>query len=312
MNRSFSLLLAALLVLIFAGYAIAFTVPYDQVVVVTTLGKVSATYKGNDAKDAGLHFKAPWPIQGYRTYPAGLRTVDLVPTELATHDRFNVILGLSVQWRITDPDTFFKSLESLDNADAELMAKAGSAQSLVIGRYDFGQLVNTDAAQVKLADIEKEIAAGLNGEAGRDYGIEVERVAIRRLEFSASTNAKVLDGMKAAREGAANELRNQGSRQAGNIRTQADSAAKIILAFADRRAQEIRAQGDAEAAKVYSTFAKDPEFAVFLRQTEAIEKIYGHNTKFLLDAQRGSLERMLLDGPVVETKKANAQEGAAK
>ncbi len=310
MKRPLTLLLAAAIVLIFSGYAMTFTVPYDQVVVVTTLGKPSAIYKGTE--DAGLKFKAPWPIQGYRTYPAGLRTMDLDQTQLDTHDHFNVILGLSVQWRIVNPDLFFRRLESLDKANIELKAKTSGAQLAVIGRYDFNQLVNTDETQVKLAQIEKEIAASLDAGTQKDYGIAVERVAIRRLEFAASTNAKVIDGMKIARDGAGKELRDQGKNKADNIRSQADSSAKIILAFANRRADEIRAQGDAEAAKVYSTFAKDPEFAVFLRQTEAIEKIYGHNTKFMLDAHRGSLERMLLDGPVVEPQKTGVKKGDAK
>lgn len=307
MNRTLSLLLALFVILIFAGYAMVFVVPYDQAVVVSTLGKVTGTYQGSS--DAGLKLKAPWPFQSYRAYPAGLRTVDLAATELQTNDKYNIILGLSVQWRISDPAKFAASLDTLDKADLELRAKTGGAQLGIVGRYDFAQLVNADPAQIKLAEIESKIAKELAATVERDYGITVERVAVRRLEFAASTNATVLGNMTAARKGEADKLRDQGARQANDIRSRADSTARVILAFADSRAQEIRAQGDAEAAKVYSTFAKDPKLAIFLRQIEAIEKIYGHNTKFLIDAQRGSLERMLLDGPATTEAKGTAKAG---
>lgn len=295
MNRTFSLLLAFAVVLIFGCYMMTFTVPYDQMVVVTTFDKVSKTYKGTE--DPGLKLKAPWPFQGYHAYPAGLRMVETPIEELPTGDHFNVLLGLSVQWCITDPDLFYRTLESLDKADHELATKTRDIQATVLNQYDFGQLVNADPSKMKLTQVEKDIQTKLNARTKSDYGIEVSQVSVRRLQFAASTNAIVLAGMSAARKGVADELRNQGARKADNIKTQADSVAKSILAFANSRADEIRAQGDAEAAKFYSTFAKDQDFAVFLRQTEAIEKIYGHNTKFLLDSQRGSLEHMLLDGP---------------
>ncbi len=303
MNRLFSLLLAVALVAIFACYMVTFTVPYDQIVVVTTFGNISQNYQGT--QDAGLKFKAPWPFQSYHTYPAGLRMVETPVEELPANGGFNVLLSLSVQWRISDPTQFYRSLQSLDKADHELVTKTRDIQAIIINQYGFEQLVNADPSKMKLAQAEKDIRAKLNERTIQDYGIEVTQVSVRRLQFAASTNAKVLDGMSAARKGVADELRNQGARKAGNIKTQADSVSTSIMAFANRRAEEIRAQGDAEAAKVYSTFAQDPDFAVFLRQTEAIEKIYGQNTKFLLDAQKASLERMLLDGPVVTPAEVN-------
>jgi rod shape determining protein RodA len=57
-----------------------------------------------------------------------------------------------------------------------------------------------------------------------------------------------------------------------------------ILAFAERRAQTIRSQGDREAAKEYESFAKNEDFAIFLRKVEALKKMLDHNTTFVLSA----------------------------
>ena len=80
MNRTFSISVAAGLLAVLAGSMMTFTVPDDRQVVVTTFGSVSKVYDGRS--EAGLKFKAPWPIQGYRSYPAGLRVTATQPTDV--------------------------------------------------------------------------------------------------------------------------------------------------------------------------------------------------------------------------------------
>ena len=69
---------------------------------------------------------------------------------------------------------------------------------------------------------------------------------------------------------------------------EADSLAEQITSFARRKAQDIRSEGLAEAAKHYGVFRQNQEFAIFLSRLDALTDILKANTTFLLD---GSTER---------------------
>ena len=119
-------------------------------------------------------------------------------------------------------------------------------------------------------------------EAG--YGITIESVGIHKVVLPESTTEKVFETMIAAREQLAENALQEGQAQASAIRSEAASARERILAFAERKAQEIRSLGDREAAQQYANFAQDEEFAIFLRKIEALRKMLDHNTTFVLSA----------------------------
>jgi membrane protease subunit HflC len=145
--------------------------------------------------------------------------------------------------------------------------------------------VNTDRSKLKLGAIEQEAAHMLDtalAQAG--YGIKVESVGIHKIILPESTTEKVFETMIASRERLAENALQEGQAQASAIRSEATSARERILAFAERRAQAIRSQGDREAAVQYSSFSKNEEFAIFLRKIEALKKMLDHNTTFVLSA----------------------------
>ena len=116
------------------------------------------------------------------------------------------------------------------------------------------------------------------------YGIAVESVGIHKIILPESTTQKVFETMIAARERLAENALQEGQAQASAIRSEATSARERILAFAERKAQAIRSQGDREAAVQYEDFAQNEEFAIFLRKIEALRKMLDHNTTFVLSA----------------------------
>lgn len=89
--------------------------------------------------------------------------------------------------------------------------------------------------------------------------------------------------MRQTRQRLAQSARSEGNAIARTIRAKADSDRQRILAFAERESQAIRAEGDAAAAKYYEIFARNEEFAVFLRKPETLERTLSNNTTFLLD-----------------------------
>ena len=76
----------------------------------------------------------------------------------------------------------------------------------------------------------------------------------------------------------------QGNAEATRIKTDADSKKTELLAAAEARAKAIRGQGDAEAAKYYKLLKEDPEFAMFLRNIEALKKTLQERSTIVLSA----------------------------
>jgi modulator of FtsH protease HflC len=76
--------------------------------------------------------------------------------------------------------------------------------------------------------------------------------------------------MEAERKRVANELRSTGAAEAEKIRADAERQRDITVANAQRDAQKVRGEGDAQAAAVYAeAFGRDPQFAQFMRSLEA-------------------------------------------
>jgi modulator of FtsH protease HflC len=134
--------------------------------------------------------------------------------------------------------------------------------------------------------LEKEALDAINKKlADNGYGIKAVHLGIRRLLLPQTVTDKVFDRMTESRKRLAQNARSEGQAKATSIRSEANNAQKTILAFAERRAQAIRAEGDQAAIGYFDAFQKDQGFAIFLRQIDALKKVLSHNTTFILDAK---------------------------
>ena len=281
MKNSFVILVGVLLVALLLSHMFLYQVRYDQVAVRTTFDKAD---ESSIQEAPGLKWRWPWPINKVALYSKRLQILEDKIEELQTADGKSVIVRTYLTWRIADPLSFYVTLKDPDEANRQLSSRLREIRGL-ISQYQFDELVNVDREKLKLATIEQQateaLSAGLE-QAG--YGIRVESVGIHKIILPESTTQKVFETMIAARERLAENALQEGQAQASAIRSEATSARDRILAFAERRAQAIRSQGDREAAVHYESFAKNEEFAIFLRKIEALGKILDHNTTFVLSA----------------------------
>ena len=195
-----------------------------------------------------------------------------------------MIVRTYLTWRITDPLRFYITLKDQAEATRQLSSRLREVRGLISG-YRFDELVNLDPSKLKLAAIEEQAADSLGAALDQTgYGIAVESVGIHKIILPESTTEKVFETMIASRQRLAENALQEGQAQASAIRSEATSARDRILAFAERRAQAIRAEGDREASTQYQTFARNEEFAIFLRKVEALKKMLDHNTTFVLSA----------------------------
>lgn len=308
MKNRLTFLIGVLVVAVLLVYMFAFQVRYDEVAVVRTFDKAAPpAYKpdGTLARNAegllespgsvietpGLYPKWPWPIQSVQTFSKRIQILDDPSEEQTTADGYSVIVKTYLAWRIQDPHAFAVSVKTLDEADKRFQPLLREIRG-IIGRYRFDQLVNTDAGALKLAQIEQEALEALNQKLAQiqpSFGITVEHVGIRRVVLPERVTESVFARMRATRERLAADARYTGTAKAAAIRSDANSAQRTILSFAQSRADAIRAEGIRQAAASYKVFEQDQAFAIFLAQIESLKKMLAHNTTLVLDAH-GPLE----------------------
>lgn len=286
MKNKLGMLIGLLVGLFLLAYMVAFQVRFDQVAVVTTFDQTQRILT-----EPGLYYRLPWPIQKVQYYPVHTQLHETRLEQTQTLDNKSLVVKAYVNWRIQDPAAFFVNLQTLQAANEKLAPLLSSQLSGTIGRFRVDQLVNTDRQQIQLDQIEAQALAGLRQQLQQlNYGIEAQHVGIRRLLLPQESTEKVFETMRMTRQRLASNARSTGNALAATIKSEADAVKRRILAFAERRAQAIRALGDQEAAQYYGVFRQDESLAVFLRRIETLKAILPHNTTFVLDADRLSLE----------------------
>ncbi len=284
MKNQLAFLIGLVVVGVLAIKAISFQVRYDQVAVRATFEKAG---EKDLISEPGFRFRWPWPIQTVYTYPRKLQLLDSEAAEALTADGKAIIVKLYVTWRIDNALDFYKTNRDIRTAENVVLRQRLRKLTNLVPQYEFRQFVNTDAGQLKLADFEEACTQALRQEvAGQGLGIHIEHVGVRSVLLSSSITSTVFDAMRKHRERLAEQARSEGEAEAGRIRERAKSTRDIIIAFAERRAQAIRDEGDREAEQYFSQFRQDEPFAIYLHQIETLKDILSHNTTFILDANQ--------------------------
>lgn len=308
MKRLSTAFLAFGIALVFVTYMVTYTVAYNEIAIITTFGRATQPdqaelNKGNDSgsviQKPGLKLKWPWPIQRVKTYPTQLQVLSDTPEELSLNDGNTIIINFSLTWKIKNPLLFSKAFpDGMDTAKDQLRAQMRDLRSIISDNYRFDQLVNEDPSKVELDQLEKKIAdelarrladdASEGNNLDLDWGIEVAKVTIGKMLYAESTAASVNTRMTATQERKAQEIRSQGDSQAAAIVAEAESISKRLRDFADTVASEIETLGREEANAIllrYAAKGASEDLAIYLRQLEAIEKMLANRTTFVLNAK---------------------------
>ena len=247
--------------------------------VVTTFGRPA------EVTEPGLHFRWPFPFQRIYRFDHRIRCFEGGAGKLEetmTADGQNILVGIYVNFRIQDVKQFFVTLENMTKAEDQLNSWMRGYKNAAFGRYKFSQVVNTDPKLMKLNEIQNEIKENLV-QISKPYGLEIVSVGINTINVPKAISEKVFDRMIQERQRAAAQFLAQGNSRAEKIRIDADREKAITLANAEAQAKEIRAQGDAEAAKYYAVFKENPELAEFLRKLDSLRQIMKGRTTLVFD-----------------------------
>jgi membrane protease subunit HflC len=277
-----TIVIAAVLVAIFALLLFTFQVRQSEVAVLTTFGKPAA----NNIDQPNLYFKWPWPIQQVYRFDQRVQNFEDKYSENLTADNTMLLTSVYVGWRISDAKEFFPKFAggSVEAAQRQLETMLRSAKAAVIGKHNLSDFVNADPKQLKLEAIEDEIKTAVQNQlATQNYGISIDFLGIKKLGLPESVTQTVFDRMKSERQVLISEAQFQGEAEATKIKSAAERQAADVIANANADATRIEGAGVAEAAKTLSVFQQNPELAIFQLQLEALKSSLNQKSTLIFD-----------------------------
>ncbi len=276
-----TLVIGAVLIVIFGLLLFTFQVRQTEVAVVTTFGEPT-----RPIVTPNLYFKWPWPIQKVYKFDQRIQNFEDQFTEDLTADSNPLLTMVYVGWRITEPQTFFPKFAGGSVAAAERMLEGilRSAKSGVVGKHPLADFVNANERELKFDTIEAEIKELVQSQLQtNNCGIQIEFLGIKKIGLPESVTQTVFERMTSERKVLAAKLESDGQAEAAKIRSAADRKASEMLANAEAEATRIIGRGEAAAAAVLPVFEQNPELANFLVRLKALEASLKERSTLILD-----------------------------
>jgi len=271
MGRGLSLTVVILVLVLIGTFNSVFRVWETEQVVITKFGKPVKI-----VTDPGLHFRIPF-IHKLRVFEKRLLDYDAASTEILTQDKKTLIVDNYAKWRIIDPLRLLQAVQNEFGAQRRLDDIIYSELRVELGRHKFHTIISEKRGEIM------EVVTKKSDEKAREYGVEVIDVRIKRADLPQENENAIFARMEAERKRIANQYRSEGDEEALKIRAETDKQAVIILATAEKTAEETRGEGDAEATRVYAqAFNRNQKFYGLVRTLEAYENTIDSTTTIIL------------------------------
>lgn len=254
-------------------YGSFYTVEQGQKALVLRMGKIVTNSKGEPLVESpGLHFKLPF-VDSIKWFDMRLQTLSVDSSSILTQEQQYVLVDYYAKWRIENIPLYYTRTGN-DPDKTRLLLQQEINDRL---RAEFGRRLLSDVISDARAVVMTKLQTEAN-KSGKNMGIAVIDVRIKRIDFSKEVAPSVFANMRADREKVAAKYRSEGKAAAEKIRAQADADATVILATAQANSAKIRAQGESEASKIYAdAYSKDPEFYAFYKSLQAYKDIFNNN-----------------------------------
>ena len=214
------------------------------------------------ADQAGINWRIPF-AETTIMIDKRVRDLDMDKQQVLSTDQRRLEVDAFARYRVVDPLRLFLAARSVEQAEQQLKPILGSQLRNELGKRPFASLLSPEREGAM-----ENIRTGLNRLA-RQYGVEIVDVRIKKADLPSGTP------LESAFE---------------RMRTARQQEARSIEAEGQKRAQIIRAEADADAARIYAAaFGKDPQFYSFYRAMQS------YQATFLPNAQgRGGQTNIIL------------------
>ncbi len=226
--------------------------------------------------DPGLHFKVPL-VQDVFYYDARVLDLDPPGQDMSLIDQRRINVDSFARYKIVDPLKFYQTVLT-ESAFRDRFGNIlnGSVRD-ALGRTDLSDILGA-----KRGEVMHEITAAVSRRA-EEFGIKVLEVRIGRTELTADTTQATYNRMRSDRMAEAADFRGRGQEQKSRIEADADRERTVIIAEAEKTAQTLLGEGEAESRKILNAAqGKDAEFYAFFRAMEAYKGALGDGTTMVL------------------------------
>lgn len=226
----------------------------------------------------GLHFKKPF-VNNVVKFDSRILTLDAEPERFLTLEKKALIVDSFAKFKVNNADSFYRATSG-DTRRAELLLRARINEGL---RNEISRRTLHEVVSGERDELMNILTARMDEGARADFGVEVVDVRVKRIDLPPEVSQSVYNRMNTERDIEAREHRAQGQELAAGIRADAEKQREVILANAYAEAEEIRGEGDAQAANIYAAaFNKDPEFYEFYRSMAAYSRTFSNRSDVLL------------------------------
>ena len=288
------------IIVVILGFFIAgplYVVNEGEQAVIVQIGRLV-----NVITDAGLHVKIPFIDEVVR-YPKRIMAwkgeANLVPTA----ERQYIFVDVVARWRIADPQMFYESINTVDQADSKLseiidsevrtvvagnlllesvrnsniiLERTAVADDLSLGEGIEVEIITstqTDSDYAPISKGRRQLAEEIIARSRRmvpEYGIELIDVVVRQIRYSDELTSSVYARMIRERNQVAQAHRSAGEGSKAVWMGRMDNDKRTILSDAYRQAEIIRGTADAEAARIYAdAYNRNRSFFEFWRAIES-------------------------------------------
>lgn len=253
----------------------AFVIKENQYGLIREFGKIERVIS-----EPGLYFKVPF-IQEKDTVTKELLLYDIAKSDVITQDKKSMIVDSFVLWHVTDPKVFAQTLNTSEqNAEGRINVAVYNSIKNVISSMTQSDIIA--ARGQKLTNLIMENVAGIS-----QYGIEITTVEIKLLDLPEDNKNAVFERMISERENIAATYTAEGKSDAQKIRNSTDKETALMISEAEKAAEILKAEGEAEYMKEIAA-AYDGEskadFYNFTRSLDALKNsIKGGNKTIILD-----------------------------
>ncbi|HKM16526.1 MAG TPA: protease modulator HflC [Marinospirillum sp.] len=237
----------------------------------------------------GLHIKVP-VYNTVRLFDTRLQTLDGSPSRYLTGDRKGVIVDSFVQWKIVDVTRYYEATAGDEQASMRLIApRVDESLRNEFGRRTLGEIVSEQRDELMSRPIEE-----LNLALRDSMGVAIFDIRVKQIDLPSEVSNSVYERMRTERQREAREYRAQGQEQSERIRAAVDRGREVILATAERDADILRGEGDAEATGIYArAYNQDRELYSFLRSMEAYRATFNSKQDILVVSPKSDFFRYL-------------------
>ena len=231
----------AALILLYVLFTAFPIIPETKQAVVVQFGKPTRIL---GAKQAGLNYRIPF-VENLVWIDKRVQSVDMERQQVLSTDQRRLEVDAFARYRIVDPLLMYIRARDETRLQAALVPILGSEIRNELGKQPFAALLSPERQGVM-----ENVRRSLDRVAAQ-YGARIIDVRIKKADLPDGTPLQsAFDRMRSAREQEARSIRAEGA----------------------KRAQIIRAEADAEAARVYAnSFGKDADFYEFYRAMQSYQ-----------------------------------------